>query len=296
MVKTPIIAAIGNFDGVHRGHLYLLEEAMKLAQNHGAQTGVVVFDPHPRRYFRPDDPPFLLTMLDQRDHLLKAAGADHVISLAFDKDLAALSPEEFVHDILADKLGLAGIVAGADFHFGKARAGDGAALQRLASDNGMVSKIVTLLEGGSAEKYGSTAIRDVLVRGDIERVTKMLGRHWCVSGPVIVGEQRGRTIGFPTANMMLGELIEPRYGVYATRVHVGDGVLPAVSNFGRRPTVGAKAPLLETHLLDFDGDLYGQDIKISFIDFIRDERKFDGLDALQAQIAADCERARKILF
>ena len=291
-----VVAAVGNFDGVHLGHQHLLARTAAFAQSLGARTGAVVFEPHPRRYFRPDDPPFLLTTPAKRDALLAAHGVETVIALPFDKTLAALSPEEFVRDVLKAKLGLGGVVTGADFRFGKGRAGDGAALRVLGEAAGIAVDLVDVLaENPQAEKFGSSAVRAAVRAGEPDRAAAMLGRRWSVSGVVEEGQRLGRGLGFPTANMTLGEVIEPRKGVYATLATVGGKVYPAVSNFGRRPTVGGGGPLLETHIFDFDSDLYGAEIEVSFVAFLRDERKFDGLDALKAQIAADSAEARRIL-
>lgn len=295
VADRKIVAAIGNFDGVHLGHQFLLEKTKAFAADNKAAPGVVLFEPHPRRYFRPDEPPFLLTRPEKRDALLREAGVQEIFALTFDKSLASMTPEEFVVGVLKERLALSGIVAGADFHFGKDRAGDGAALKALGAQAGMAVKLIDLLDDHGGGKFGSSAVRDALRRGLVEEATAMLGRPWSVRGPVLKGQKVGRTIGFPTANMTLGDLIAPRQGVYATRVLVGDKTYDAVSNYGRRPTVGSDAPLLETYLFDFEGDLYGRRIEVSFIAFLRDERKFDGLDALKAQIANDCVNARAIL-
>lgn len=293
---ASVIAAIGNFDGVHLGHQHLLGEAARFAAAHDARPGVVLFEPHPRRYFRPDDAAFLLTSSAQRDALLRVYGATEIFTLTFDKALASLAPEEFIRLVLKQKLGLGGIVAGADFRFGAGRAGDSQALQAIGDEVGLKVKIVDLLpQPADGAKFGSSAVRAALRDGDMARAHVLLGRPWAVRGVVTQGEQRGRTLGFPTANMTLGEIIEPRRGVYATRARVDGVTHDAVSNFGRRPTVGSEAPLFETHLLDFDGDLYGREIEVDFIDFIRDEVKFDGLDALKAQIAKDSVKARALL-
>ncbi len=291
-----VIAAIGNFDGVHLGHQHLLGEAARFATAHHARPGVVLFEPHPRRYFRPDDPPFLLTAPAQRDALLRACGVEEIFTLTFDKALASLTPDDFIRLVLKEKLGLGGIVAGVDFHFGAGRAGDSQTLLATGAEAGLKVKIVDLLsQPAESAKFGSSAVRAALRDGDMARAGALLGRPWAVRAVVAQGEKRGRTLGFATANMMLGEIMEPRRGVYATRVRVDGVAYDAVSNFGRRPTVGSQAPLLETHLLDFDGDLYGREIEVDFMHFIRDEVKFDGLDALKAQIAKDCVTARALL-
>lgn len=293
---VEIVAAIGNFDGVHRGHRALITRVAALAAVRGAKPGAIVFDPHPRRFFRPQDPPFLITLAPMRDRLLREAGAEEVVSLRFDEALAALAPAAFVGDILKGRLGLAGVVVGGDFRFGKGRSGDAAGLAALCNAHGLSAFVIEpLAESGHTDKIGSTAIREAILSGAVDRAADMLGRAWTVSGVVIDGNKVGRTLGFPTANLTLGELIEPRRGVYAVRTRVNGRCYNAVANFGRRPTVGAPAPLLEVHLFDFDGDLYGRTIDVDFIRFIRDEMKFSGLDALKAQIADDCVAAKKLL-
>ncbi|CAK9041912.1 Bifunctional riboflavin kinase/FMN adenylyltransferase (Riboflavin biosynthesis protein RibF) [Includes: Riboflavin kinase (Flavokinase) [Durusdinium trenchii] len=292
----PVIAAIGNFDGVHLGHQHLLRETAALAEQHDARVGGVVFNPHPRRFFSPDDPPFLLTSLVQRDALLREYGVEEILSLSFDKQLAARSPESFVREVLCQELGLAGVVTGTDFRFGAKRAGDGVALETFGAAAGLVVKLVDVLATiGAAEKFGSSVVREALVAGDVRRAGEILGRPWTVRSQVVEGQKLGRTLGFPTANVMLGDYIEPKHGVYAVKVTMNGVTHDGVANFGRRPTVGADAPLLEAHLLDFKGDLYGADLEVAFVEFIRDEQKFDGLDALKAQIGKDITAARDIL-
>lgn len=294
--KGGAVAAIGNFDGVHRGHQRLLKKTIGFARRLHGEPAVVVFDPHPRRYFRPDDPPFLLTTSVQRERWLHAYGASSVIHLTFDQTLASLTPEAFVDDILKAQLALNGVVTGTEFRFGKGRAGDAQGLKALCAAVGIEALLVEpVRDGAEGEKVGSSAIRNALRDGDVRTAADMLGRPWSVDGEVIEGARLGRTLGFPTANMTLGELIEPRRGVYAVEVNIDGVPIPAVANFGRKPTIGAAAPLLETHIFNFDGDLYGKTIEVAFIDFIRDERKFDGLEALKAQIAADCKAARHLL-
>jgi riboflavin kinase/FMN adenylyltransferase len=292
----PVIAAIGNFDGVHRGHRMLIERAAAFASENGARAGAVVFDPHPRRYFRPNDPPFLITAPATRNRLLVEAGAAVVLPLAFDAGLASLSPEEFVRDRLKGALGLAGVVVGGDFRFGAGRAGDAASLSALCAAHGLSALIVEpVAEAGHSDKIGSTAIREAILSGAVDRAADMLGRPWSVTAVVEQGKKLGRTLGFPTINLTLGDLIEPRRGVYAVMAKVDSRMIKGVANFGRRPTVGAPAPLLEVHLFDFSGDLYGQEIDVVFVKFMRDEMRFDGLDALKAQISKDCIQARSLL-
>jgi riboflavin kinase/FMN adenylyltransferase len=290
------IAAIGNFDGVHRGHLFLIWRTTELARATGVQAAAVVFDPHPRRFFRPADPPFLITSAAMRERLLVEAGVDRVITLKFDAGLAALTPEEFVRERLKVALGLSGVVTGRDFRFGAGRSGDATSLGAICEANGIKAHIVEpLAEAGRADKIGSTAIREAIAMGAVDRAAAMLGRPWRVEGRVEEGRRLGRTLGFPTANLMLGDLVEPRRGVYVVECLVDGRRFGGVANFGRKPTVGAPHPLLEAHLFDFDGDLYGKTLGVDFVAFIRDEMKFDGLDALRAAIAADSLKAREIL-
>ena len=294
MSATSVIAAIGNFDGVHRGHRALIDETRRFASGAGALTGAVVFDPHPRRFFRPNDPPFLITTPDERDRLLREAGADAILPLRFDAALAGLRPEEFVGAVLKEKLGLAGVVVGADFRFGAGRAGDAASLSALCAAAGLDCHVIhPVAEAGHSDKIGSTAIREAILSGAVDRAAAMLGRWWSVKGVVEQGAKVGRTLGFPTINLTLGDLIEPRRGVYAVKTTIDNVAHDGVANFGRRPTVGAPAPLLEVHIFDFAGDLYGRRVEVAFISFLRDEMKFSGLDALKAQIAADCDEARR---
>ncbi len=292
----PIIAAIGNFDGVHRGHRVLIEKTALIARDRGGLPGAVVFDPHPRRYFRPNDPPFLITTAATRNRLLREAGIEEVRPLTFNAALASQTPAQFIGDTLKAKLGLAGVVVGADFRFGKGRSGDAAELASIGASQGLFAAVIEpLAERGHSDKIGSTAIREAILLGEFDRVAAMLGRRWSVSGIVESGRRLGRTLGFPTANLRLGDLIEPRRAVYAVRADIGGRVIDAVANFGRKPTVGSQAPLLEVHLFDFSEDLYDKEIEVEFVAFIRDEMKFESLDALKAQIAADCVAARALL-
>ncbi len=292
------VAVLGNFDGVHVGHRALIEAAAGAAEAQGAPLAAATFEPHPRRLFQPDAEPFLLTTLDRRDELLRAAGAAHVVAIPFTRDTAGMSPEEFVDEMLIARLGLAGVVVGSEFEFGKGRTGNADSLAQLGATRGLfVGVLDPVAPGAEAEKYSSTDIRSLLEAGDVTSAATLLGRPWDVRGTVKSGEQRGRTIGFPTANLDLGELVRPKNGVYAVRVGVDGAPMdkPAVANFGRRPTVGGEGRLLEVHVFDFTGDLYGRRMDVAFIEFLREERKFDGLDALKTQIAADGEQARALL-
>lgn len=285
--------ALGNFDGVHRGHAHLLRSA-HAAGPRGALM-VLTFEPHPREFFRPQDAPFRLTLSAEREAALGALGVGHVLELPFDAGLAALPASDFA-DALLRRLAPAHIACGADFAFGHRRGGDAAFLAGCAERAGVGVSIVAPL-GDAQGPISSTRIRRLLQDGYPERAADLLGRDWAVRGTVGHGDARGRTIGFPTANVPLGRHLEPARGVYAVRVGLADGrLLPGVANIGRRPTIGEGAESrVEAHLFDFDGDLYDQEISVTLVRFLRDERRFPGLDALVAQIAADAAEARALL-
>ncbi|MCF4164725.1 bifunctional riboflavin kinase/FAD synthetase [Zavarzinia compransoris] len=292
------VLAVGNFDGVHRGHQSLIETAEAIAGEMGAIAGVLTFEPHPRAVFNPDTPPFRLTPDADKLRELDALGVAGTVVLPFDADLAAMRAEDFVIDLLVRRLRMVHIVVGFDFCFGKSRSGDVALLRYMGEMEGFG---VTVLDpvGDSdcvpGESFSSSAIRKALQTGDVALANAQLGRPWSVTGTVLRGDQRGRTIGFPTANIALGDYLRPALGVYAVRVVLDDGrVVPGVANIGRRPTFGKPDENLEVHLFDFAEDLYGRRIEVRLLAFIRPERKFDGLEALKAQIAADSAEARRI--
>jgi riboflavin kinase/FMN adenylyltransferase len=291
------VVALGNFDGVHRGHAAVIGQAAVLAKTLDAPAGAAVFSPHPRRVFAPDTPPFALMTNAQRVRALAAEGAQIVHHIAFNRALAAMSPDAFVDEVLHAGLGLKGVVTGADFCFGKGRAGSAYDLQTLCAARGIETRIAEAVSAsGDAEKISSSAIRNALREGRPEVAAALLGRPFAIEGEVFTGDQRGRLLGFPTANVALGDYLRPAFGVYATRSRLSDGRwVPGVANLGRRPTVDGHSERLEVHLFDFQGDLYGETIETELVAFIRPEQKFDGLDALKAQIAADSDSARKQL-
>jgi len=290
---AAIMAAIGNFDGVHIGHQHLLSQVVDASEKAGLMPAVVLFDPHPRRYFKPDDPAFLLTSPERRDALLQSYGIEIINTLPFNSEFSSLSAEVFIKDILCNALGVKGIIVGDDFRFGKGREGDIKMLRSIGNKLGMSVDHANILKI-SDKKIGSSAIRSALQSGDVKSAASMLGRSWEVSGKVLSGQKLGRTIGFPTANMQLGDLIAPKLGVYALQIDIDGNAHHGVGNFGRKPTIGLMDPLLEVHLFDFDADIYGKTINVEFIDFIREERKFDGLEALKAQISKDCDQVRAL--
>lgn len=288
--------ALGNFDGVHRGHQVVVASACAAGERLGAQLGATVVTPHPRRYFQPDGAPFAIQSSAQRARALGALGVAHLFDIPFNAEVAQLSDEAFARDILAGRLGVAHVSVGAEFRFGHARAGDAESLKRFGRELGFsVDAVTPLLNGG--EKYSSTAIRGAIASGDMEAAAQMLTRPWAIEGIVERGFQRGRDIGVPTANVALGEYVRPRLGVYAVRVDIGDGAFrPGVANVGVNPTVGAlPKPLLEAHLFDFDADLYGRTVETQLITFLRPEAAFPGMDEMAAQIAIDIAKARSLL-
>ena len=285
-------AAIGNFDGVHLGHQSVLD----LARRDGAPLGVVTFDPHPREVFAPDAPPFRLMSPEAKAARLRKLGVDLLFALPF-ADIAPLSAEAFMADVLAEGLGLTHVVVGADFRFGKGRAGDAGTLRDGGARLGFDVTVAELMGGGTP--VSSTAIREALAEGRPRDAADMLGHWHRVVGPVQHGEKRGRTLGWPTANLALDGLHLPRLGVYAVLVDIADGPHAGrhrgVASLGVRPMFGENAPNLETFLFDFDGDLYGTEISVALVAFLRPEMRFDGVDALVRQMERDGDEARAVL-
>lgn len=290
--------ALGNFDGVHRGHQAVLAAARAAAGAAGRPAGVMVFEPHPRAFFQPDRPLFRLTALDVKLELFAAYGLDLAVVMRFDAALAGMGAGAFVDDILVGRLAIAHAACGFDFHFGKGREGTPAFLRAAAARHGFGVTIVEPVANGG-EVYSSSAVRACLAEGRVEEAARMLGYRWFVRGAVAGGDRRGRTIGFPTANIALAPETRLRHGIYAVRVKRGEGaaasVHDAVANFGVRPTFGAGTPLLEVFLFDFSGDLYGETLEVEFVGFIRSEVRFDGVEALVAQMHDDAARARALL-
>jgi riboflavin kinase / FMN adenylyltransferase len=297
-VEMPLrggIVALGNFDGFHRGHQAVVGRAVALAKAQGRPAIVATFDPHPVRWFKPDVPPFRLTSLDQRARLFAEAGADAMLVFRFDAELAAVSAEDFVTDRLTARLGAAGVVTGEDYTFGKGRRGTTALLADQGAALGLaVETVGPVAKGG--EPVSSSRIRAALQAGDCATASDLLTRPFAIAGIVQHGDKVGRTIGYPTANIDLGQYLRPRYGIYAVRGRLGDGrVLDGAANLGIRPSFDPPKELLEPYFFDFSGDLYGQQIEVELHAFIRPEAKFDSLDALTAQMARDCDTARRVL-
>lgn len=284
---------MGNFDGVHLGHAAVIDLART-----DDPLGILTFEPHPRSYFAPDTPPFRLMNAESRANRLAKLGVEHLYQLPFDAHMASLTPESFAREILSDGLGIAHVVVGADFCFGRQRKGRAADLQAFGAQFGFKVTIADLIQTDGAD-ISSTAIRSALTEGRPRDAARMLGHWHRIEGEVIHGEKRGRELGYPTANMALTGLHLPRLGVYASLVDVltgpHTGTYHGASSLGVRPMFGENQPNLETFLLDFNGDLYGQHLSVALIDYLRPELKFDGLPALITQMDADTARARAIL-
>jgi len=289
------IVALGNFDGFHLGHQAVAACAIARARALGVPALIATFDPHPVRFFKPDIAPFRLTTLDQRERLFEAAGADAMIVFGFDAALAALTAEAFVAERLIANLGVAGVVTGEDFTFGKGRGGNVPVLRALGEAAGFsVETVGAVTLAGAA--VSSSRIRDLLTAGDPAEAAALLTRPFAIEGVVQHGDKIGRTIGYPTANIALGSYLRPAYGIYAVRGRLADGrVVHGAANLGIRPSFDPPKELLEAYFFDFSEDLYGQVIEVSLIAFLRPEAKFESLDALTAQMDADCAAAREVL-
>jgi len=292
------VLAIGNFDGVHLGHQAVIAEAQKISDRMGVASGVLTFEPHSREFFAPDAPPFRLSTMETKTAHLKWLGVDVLAALEFNLAFSQKSAEEFVRDVLVEGYKVAHVVVGYDFIFGHKRQGTTVVLAELGKKHGFDVTVVEPV-GKDTVIFSSTAIREYLKAGDPGNAAALLGHWWEIEGPVIAGDKRGRTIGFPTANIPLVGYQQPKLGVYAVRVglHRGTHVdwIDGVANFGMRPTFDKKDVLLEVHLMDWSGDLYDQSLRVAFVDFIRPEMKFAGIDELTAQISLDVARAREIL-
>jgi len=289
------IVALGNFDGFHLGHQAVVGAAVARARAEGRPAVVATFDPHPVRFFRPDAEAFRLTTLDQRERLFASAGADAMVVFRFEAELAGLSADAFIAERLVATLKVGGVVTGEDFTFGRAKAGNVAALAAAGQVLGFSADAVgpVTLDG---EPVSSSRIRAALRAGDCQTAARLLTRNFAIEGVVQHGDKVGRTIGYPTANIDMGKYLRPAYGIYAVRGRLADGrVLNGAANLGIRPQFTPPKELLEPYFFEFDGDLYGQVIEVELVEFLRPEAMFGSLEALQAQMAADCERARDIL-
>ena len=289
------IAALGNFDGFHLGHQAVAGEAIRQAKAAGKPAIIATFDPHPVRYFAPAAAPFRLTTLDQRQRLFEAAGADAMLVFEFDAGLASTTAEDFIAKLLIKRLGLSGVVTGEDFTFGKGRGGNIDVLKEFGATCGLSSTAVGPVTDADGV-ISSSRIRDALQAGDCAIAKRLLTRPFAIEGIVQHGDKNGRLLGYPTANIDIGNYLRPRYGVYAVTGRLSDGrVLKGAANIGIRPQFTPPKELLEPHFFDFDQEIYDQNLEVAFHAFLRGEAKFDGLDALKEQMAADCAAAKEIL-
>ena len=291
------VAALGNFDGVHGGHRAVFAACREISG--GGPLAAVTFEPHPRSYFRPDDPSFRLTSLQGKIYQLEPLGLDLLYVLEFDEAMAARSPRSFARDVLAGGLGISHVVVGDDFRFGQGRTGRPEDLAAFGRDYGFAVTVMPDVIAPDGIGFSSTRVREHLAAGRPAEAARLLGHPWEIVGRVETGKKLGRTIGFPTANLGLGDLLVPARGVYAVSAGLEEASgwvwRDAVANLGVRPTVDGARLAFEVHIFDFSKDIYGRALRVRMLDFIRPERRFDGLDALKAQIAADCETARRLL-
>jgi riboflavin kinase/FMN adenylyltransferase len=286
------VVALGNFDGFHQGHQAVVGEAIAWARAEGRPAVVATFSPHPMRYFKPESPPFRLTRLDQRCELFAGAGADAMLVFHFDGHLAEMPAERWISEIIAGHLGAAGVVTGDDFTFGRRRGGNPALLRSMGAGLGFGARTVGAVHDDEGP-VSSSRIRKALQAGDCEAATRLLTRPFAIRAAVQHGDKLGRTIGYPTANLDLGEYLRPRYGIYAVTGRLPDGrVLAGAANLGIRPSFEPPKELVEPYFFDFSGDLYGQEIDVALHHFLRPEAKFGNLEDLTAQIARDCDAAK----
>jgi len=293
------VVAIGNFEGLHLGHQAVLSEARRIARELGTACAVLTFEPHPRRFFRPNDPPFQLTSFRLKARLLESMGVDNVFFLTFNRALSRLGAADFVRDVLVRDLRAAHVLVGDNFAFGHKREGRVEDLRALGRKFGFGVTVLARIHGPDGKAYSSTAIRDCLRAGDPKQAAYLLGRYWELEGRVVHGARLGRKLGFPTANIALGEMLEPAHGVYAVRAGIDrsertlwhDGV----ANLGIRPMMDDQTLLLEVHLFDTAQDLYGQHMRVALVDYLRPEGVFEDMDAMVEQMKKDARRARAIL-
>ena len=288
------VATIGNFDGLHLGHQALIERLKQVAGERGVQSTLITFEPYPQEVLRPDPAISRLTRFREKMRLLQAWGLDQVLCIRFNQHLASLEPEQFVKTILVDKLAIKHLIVGDDFRFGRQRRGDFDMLARCGEEFGYsVEDTVTVAINDV--RVSSTRVRQTLAAGDMHEVKRLLGREYAMLGRVAHGDKRGRSIGFPTANIHLHRKSVPVSGVYAVTMEgIAGAPVTGIANVGNRPTVDGTRSLLEVHLFDFDADIYGRHVQVNFVAYIRPEQRFEGLEALKQQIALDCEKAREI--
>jgi len=301
-VPAPLkggVVALGNFDGLHRGHRAVIGRAVEIAHGGGVAAAVMTFEPHPRLFFNPNQEPFRLSPFRIKTRLIEALGVDYLHVQTFDKDFSMRTAENFIDEILVGGLGVSHVVVGFDFVFGHKRGGNVALLKEKAAQHGFGVTSVEQLTLPGGTRFSSTNIRNHLKQGECLAAARLLGRYWEIEGRVEHGDARGRELNMPTANLHLRDELRPKFGVYAVRAGVDQGAetvwYDGVANFGIRPMFESKEPLLETHLFGFSGDLYGRHLRVAFIEYLRPEMKFDGLEPLKAQMAEDGKNAKAVL-
>jgi len=295
------VLAIGNFDGVHRGHQAVLKQTQQIAKASGRPFGAIVFEPHPRTFFNPDKPVFRLTPLEVKARLMEKQGVDLLSVLTFDRSLAAMPAHDFIEKILTDQHGISHIVCGYNFRFGHRRAGDVALLTQMGEEFGfgvtVISSVLLHQDASGDVPFSSSIIREKLREGNMRGAADLLGYWWHLSGPVIEGDKRGRDIGYPTANIFIDQGGWPKLGIYAVRVTIGEEkhLRPGVAYIGSRPTFNKHSVVLEVHLFDFAGDLYGKNLRVELIEFLRPDAAFETVEKLIVQMDEDSLKARRIL-
>ena len=292
-IETPTSATIGNFDGVHTGHRKILSAVRESARNNGSSSCVITFHPHPQKVLRNLDIPLLMP-IRERLRLLESEGMDYVACYTFNEDISRITAKDFISEILVRKLKVKHLIIGPDFSFGRKREGNAELLNTMGSAYGFETSVISPVYIGS-ELVSSTAIRNMLKEGDAKKAAMFLGYNYYIEGEVTEGEKRGRQIGYPTANLETDWEMLPKTGVYATRACIGDKKLGSITNIGYRPTFGSSRLLIETHIFDFNADLYGKRLKIEFVERIRDEKRFDSADSLVAEINVDVGKVKEIL-
>lgn len=288
------VAALGNFDGLHLGHRKVIDEAVSLARDSGKTSSVVTFEPHPRRVFRPELPPLRIIPFAEKAHILKHSGLDFIRVIRFTRSFSETTAEKFVKDILLGQLKVSHVITGDDFIFGHNREGNVDYLKDMSERAGFLYTVCPQVTSGN-ERCSSTRIRNLLSNGSVEDVSSLLGRQYSISGIVRSGDKRGRQIGFPTANILPGRIFTPVNGVYAVKVKIRDEMVDGVANIGVRPTFGGDRLQLEVHMFNWQEDIYNEHMETVFIKHIRNEQKFDGIEALKKQISEDCSQAQRML-
>ena len=290
------VYALGNFDGVHLGHKEIISKVVDISISKNIPSGVLIFDPHPRNYFNPKLDDFILSDIKTRSHLLEKTKLDFLGILKFDDFMSNLSPREFVEEIIKNRVGVSHLIVGYNFRFGKNREGDVKILSKICSEFNIDLTIIKQVKNMELI-ISSSKIREAIEELDFQKVRKIIGDYWKILGEVIEGDKRGRKIGFPTANILLNNLIKPDFGVYAVKIDYNNDTYDGIANFGVRPTFDKtkSQPILEVHLFNFSDNLYGKEIIVSFVDFIRKEKKFNGLESLKSQIQLDINKAKDLL-